>query len=217
MAHRGARRAVALQTHAGVALALILCLQTQRLRAQLASYPALIDEYQRRETEFPEHAIGWIEAAEKLMAMLQLPDSTELASLRGRILKVEDNLASGEGSTVSRTTIRRARNAAAADSLERAESVLRGRLLGAEERLKQFEDKLCEGMTAFLLQNTLVPQGGGRQEWLLQVWAQFAQFPATRPLSLYLASALAQVDRCFILDNVLQRVATLDRPHPPSD
>jgi len=193
---------------------LIFCFQIEKIRAHLVSYPALIDQYRRKESTFPDHAVAWIEEAEKLMSMLQLPDSTELSSLRGRVLKVEDSLRTGD-EPPSRAAIRRAGNAAAADSLERAEAILRGRLTAAEDRLRMFEDKLCEGMTAFLLQNALPPMGGSRHGWLVRVWSQFAQFSATRPLSLYLAASLAEVDRCYIMENVLNRVATLDAPSAP--
>jgi hypothetical protein len=192
---------------------LILCLQVQKIRAHLAAYPALIDQYQRKDAAFPDQAVRWLEEAEKLMAMLQLPDSTELASLRSRVLKAEDSLHVDEDSPM-RAKLRRARNAAAAESLERAESILRGRVMSAEDRLKGFEDKLCEGMTAFLLQNQLPPMIGTRHTWLLHVWSAVGQFSATRPLSLYLASALSQIDRTYIMDNVLTRVATLDAPVP---
>jgi hypothetical protein len=192
---------------------MIFCLQIGKLRAQLETYPGLIDLYQRKDPAFPDRAVKWLEEAEKLMAMLQLPDSSELSSLRARILKAEDDFPA-VGEPPSRAAVRRTRNAAAADALGRAESILRGRLVAAEDRLRMFEDKLCEGMTAFLLQNTLAPVNGGRQGWLLQVWSQFAQFGATRPLSIYLASSLSQLDRCHIMDGVLTRVATLDAPHP---
>lgn len=188
---------------------MILCVQIENIRVCLNSFAPLMDRYQRGEVNFPDDALKWLEEAEKTMSALRLPDGAEMSSLRGRILKAADALATDDAKP-PRSAVRRARNAAAADALDRAEAILRNRLLTAEERLKLFEDKLCEGMTAFLLQNLLPDTVAPHQTWLLLVWDRLRQFQATRPLTLYLAVSLSQVDRSFILDRVLSRSATSD-------
>jgi hypothetical protein len=186
---------------------MVLCMQVEKIRRCLEAVPPLMDRYQRKEVSFPDHVIKWLEDAEKNIASLRLPQVSELATLRGNVLKVEDSLSSGDDRP-SRSSVRRASNSTAADSLSRAESILRDQLNTAEDKLKQFEDKLCEGMTAFLLQNTLPPMAGmSRQTWLLYVWEDIRRFQATRPLALYLATSLTQVDRCFILDEILNRMS----------
>lgn len=186
---------------------MVLCMQVEKIRRCLEAVPPLMDRYQRKEVSFPDHVIKWLEDAEKNIASLRLPQVSELATLRGNVLKVEDSLSSGDDRP-SRSSVRRASNSTAADSLSRAESILRYQLNTAEDKLKQFEDKLCEGMTAFLLQNTLPPMAGmSRQTWLLYVWEDIRRFQATRPLALYLATSLTQVDRCFILDEILNRMS----------
>jgi hypothetical protein len=190
-------------------------MQVEKIRRCLEAVPPLMDRYQRKEVSFPDHVIKWLEDAEKNIASLRLPQVSELATLRGNVLKVEDSLSSGNDRP-SRSSVRRASNSTAADSLSRAESILRYQLNTAEDKLKQFEDKLCEGMTAFLLQNSLPPPGGAsRQTWLLHVWNDIRQFQATRPLALYLSASLTQVDRCYILDEVLRRMSDWDEPPPP--
>jgi hypothetical protein len=182
-------------------------MQVEKIRRCLEAVPPLMDRYQRKEVSFPDHVIKWLEDAEKNIASLRLPQVSELATLRGNVLKVEDSLSSGDDRP-SRSSVRRASNSTAADCLSRAESILRDQLNTAEDKLKQFEDKLCEGMTAFLLQNTLPPMAGmSRQTWLLYVWEDIRRFQATRPLALYLATSLTQVDRCFILDEILNRMS----------
>lgn len=192
---------------------MILCLQFEKIGACLSALAPVMDRYQLGEVTFPDHALKWLEEAEKTLSSLRLPDGAEMSALRGRILKAADSLPA-EDAKPARSAVRRARNASAADALERAEAILRGRLLAAEERLKLFEDKLCEGITAFLLQNTLPDKVPAHQTWLLLVWNEIRQFQATRPLALYLAASLSQVDRCFILDRVLSRVATLQPTAP---
>jgi hypothetical protein len=185
---------------------MILCVLVDQLGSCLSTLAPLIDRYQKGDPSFPDDALKWLEGAEKTMGMLRLPESAELSALRGRILKASDALPA-DGGRPKRTAVRRARNAAAAEALERAEAILRRRLLDAEERLRQFEDKLCEGITAFLLQNVLPGKTLARQAWLSQIWTSFQKFQATRPLAIYIAASLSKVDRSYILDRVIARVA----------
>lgn len=142
------------------------------------------------------------------MSALRLPEGAELSVLRGRIIQVQDRIVRTDPGQSLRSQVRRGRNTAAAEALGRAEEILRRRVQAAEERLKHFEDKLCEGVTAFLLQNKLPEEtsGGLRQSWLNQVWNEFKQFQPTRPLALYLHTALPSVDRLYLLDAILSRM-----------
>lgn len=184
---------------------MILCVQLEKLGAQLGTLSPLLDRYQRADPLFADLALKWLEEAEKAMGTLRLPEGAEMSALRGRILKAADSLPAEENRP-SRVAMRRARDAAAAEALERAESILRRRVLAAEERLKFFEEKLCEGLTAFLLQNDLPARGPAHQVWLLRIWEAFRQFQATRPLAVYMAASLSSTDRCYLLDQVLERV-----------
>ena len=186
---------------------MIYCVQIDKLGENLQALTGVMDLYQQRDPAFPDRALGWLTEAEKSMGRLRLPEGSEMATLRGRITRAEDQALDEEGRP-TRKVRTRARNAAAAEALERAEAILRGRVTAAEERLQQFEDKLCEGMTAFLLEHQLPPRNVGQQEWLKQIWAMFSAGKATRPLSIYLSASLSLVDRLFILDRVLARVGS---------
>jgi hypothetical protein len=185
---------------------MILCVQMDRLGSCLSTLAPLIDGYRNGNPSFPDDTLKWLEEAEKTMSTSRLPEGAEMSALRGRILKVPDALPADEGRP-KRTAVRRARNAAAAEALERAEAILRRRVLDAEERLRHFEDKLCEGLTAFLLQNSLPERSLPHQVWLNQIWTGFQKFQATRPLAIYIAASLSKVDRNYILDRVMARVA----------
>ncbi len=185
---------------------MILCVQIDKLGSCLKTLAPLMDSYQNGKPSFPDDTLKWLENAEKTMGMLRLADGAEMSALRGRILKAPDALPAEDGRP-KRTAVRRAQNAAAAEALERAETIIRRRLLDAEERLQRFEDKLCEGITAFLLQNSLPKKTSPHEVWLNQIWKRFHEFQATRPLAIYIAASLTKVDRCYILDRVLTRAA----------
>jgi hypothetical protein len=196
---------------------MILSVQIEKLGSYLGTLAPLMDKYQRGELSFPDDALKWLEEAEKTMSRLRLPEGAEMSALRGRILKAAD-VSTGPESHLTRSAIRRARNAAAAEALERAEAILRSRLLAAEERLRLFEDKLCEGMTALMLQTPLPEKTLPHMERLNRVWNLLRQQQSTRPLALYLAASLTAFDRSFILDRVLSHLNEEElAPSPPQD
>jgi len=194
---------------------MILYVRIEKLGSCLQTVASLMDRYQHGEPGFPNDTLKWLENAEKTMSMLRLAEGSEMSALRGRILKAPDALPVEDGRP-KRASVRRAQNAAAAEALERAESILRRRLLEAEDRLQRFEDKLCEGITAFLLQNSLPKKTSPHEVWLNHIWKQFHQFQATRPLATYIAASLTKVDRCYILDRVLTRAAENETEPSPS-
>lgn len=196
---------------------MILSVQIEKLSSYLGTLAPLMDKYQRGELSFPDDALKWLEEAEKTMSRLRLPEGAEMSALRGRILKAADVSTSPENH-LTRTAIRRARSAAAAEVLERAEAILRSRLLAAEERLRLFEDKLCEGMTALMLQTPLPEKTLPHMERLNRVWNLLRQQQSTRPLALYLTASLTTFDRSFILDRVLSRINEEElAPSPPTE
>jgi len=181
-----------------------LAVQIEKLTFYLSTLAPLIDQYQRGEPDFADETLEWLEEAEKTMSQLRLPEGSEMSSLRSRIIRATD-VPALEGKT-TRSNLRKVRNAAAAESLERAESIIRSRLLTAEERLKFFEEKLCEGMTALLLQTQLPEKKDPYTEWLNLVWDKLKNEPSTRPLALYITASLTPFDRSIILDRVLNRI-----------
>lgn len=187
---------------------MICCQQIERVGPQLESLSPLVECYRRGEFDFPDRALRWLDETEKLLAGLRVPGSTEIVTLKGRILKAADSLAADEGKP-ARSRVRSARNAAAMSALERAEEILRDCRAQAEDRLDQFEGKLCEGLTALSLQVPLPDRYEPATAWLTEIWTIMAQTPPTRPLATYLAASLSMVDRLFLLDTVLSRLESL--------
>jgi hypothetical protein len=188
---------------------MILCVHIERLGPRLASLAALMDSYQRGEPEFPDAALRWLDETEKTMASLRLTEASELSALRGTVLKTKDDLSTRE-KRPARSAIRSARNAAAVDALSRAEEFVRERVRESEHRLDQFEEKLCEGMTALLLQVALPNPGIEGTTRLRQTWRLLQQQDCTKALAIYLDASLSMVDRLYLLDRVLGRLEQRD-------
>lgn len=184
---------------------MILSVQIERLAPHLQALAPLLDAYQKGEPSFPDRALAWLSEVERTMAGVQLRQGSEISSLRGRIIKAADALVSGPEKP-PRSQVRSARNAAAAEALERAEDILRTITEANQERLQRFEDKLCEGMTALALQVDIPAPNGASTAWLNEVWRLLRAQDATRPLYLYLSTSLSMVDRLYIMESVLSRM-----------
>jgi hypothetical protein len=184
---------------------LIHSMLIEKLGPFLTELSSLMESYQKGDPAFPNNACDWLSRAEKAMSALRLPEGSEMSGLRGRVLKASDSLIARE-ERASRSTIRSARNAAAAEAIERGEEIVRTRIRESQQKLQQLEDKLCEGMTALLLQITLPSLEGSLNTWLNQVWFHLQQQESTKALALYLSASLGMVDRLFILNQVLGRI-----------
>lgn len=190
---------------------MILAVHVTELTNYLNTLAPLIDRYQRGEPNFADDALEWLEEAEKMMSKMRLPEGSEMSALRSRIIRsVDTSILEGKE---TRSKMRKSRNVAAAEALDRAESILRGRLLASEERLRFFEEKLCEGMTALLLQAQLPEKKKVDADLINLVWDQLRQEQSTRPLALYITASLTPSDRSFILYRVLSRVTKVELEH----
>lgn len=186
---------------------MLLAQLSSRISAQLLALTPLVDGLARCERQFPERVGAWLEQGETLLRELRSPDTSELAALRTSIISAGERR-SGESAASSR----RAQNLAASTALMRGEELLRSRLLSAEDRLESFEGKLIEAITAAVLVGILPPQEREWSLWLADVWAALAAHQATRPITIYLAAALAPADRLVILDRILIRLTAAKLP-----
>jgi hypothetical protein len=193
---------------------MFLFLRIERLGAHLAELKDLMDRYQRGDPRFVADTLNWLTAGEKVMAELRLPQGSEMSALRSRILRVADAAPASEERT--RAVLRRAQNAAATESLERAEVVMRQIVIEAGDRLDRFEEKVAEGVTTAAMAGALPPRGPVWMDWLRQVWQGLTQCSETRALTVYLAASLPSPDRLFILDRVLSRLADVNSANSPS-
>lgn len=184
---------------------MICCHRIENLQTPLAEISQLVAAYQRGELSFADDTVKWLDDTEKRLAQLRIPGSSEIATLKGRILKTADAMSQG-AEKPARSQLRAARNVAAAEALERVEEIMRHALQEAEERLERFEEKLCEGMTAFCLQVELPEKYKPHSTWLQEIWDMIAANGPTRPLALYLASSLSLADRLFLLNTIITRI-----------
>jgi hypothetical protein len=183
---------------------MILSLQVEKLSAHLSTLAPLMDRYQKGDTSFSDGALKWLEDAEKIMSGLRLPEGSEMSALRGRILKASDQSRSSSAKP-SRSSIRQARNAAAAEALERAEDLMKIRVLAAEKRLRFFDEKICEILAAFMAQKPRADLADLYHIKLDRVWEKMSENASTRAHVMYVSASLSSIDRSLLLNQILER------------
>lgn len=190
---------------------MLLAMRIEAIGERLRGLGEVVDRHERGDPGFPEAAIAWLRACEQLLLGLRVREGAELATLRGAIVKAGERPADDDAATSRRAAARRARVVAAADALERAGALLQHVAAEAESRLRHFETKLTEAMTAAVLVGLVEPPPDEpRERWLARVWQRLAAHQATRPTAVYLAAALHAPDRLYLLDRVLARLVEPD-------
>lgn len=190
---------------------MFLALRVDRLSARLRELGAVVDRYERGDPGFADAAVAWLRGAEEVMGALGMAEAGELAGLRAAIAKATERAAVGDPDRGRQ--VRRSRAAAAAESLERASAILQPLVAEAEGRLRHFEQRLIEAITAGALVGLLDdPAGRSREVWLRAIWARLAEHPATRPTALYLAAALRAADRLVVLERIVDRLSDAELP-----
>lgn len=183
-----------------------LAMCVENIGERLRGLGAVVDRYERGDPEFPEAAVAWLRAGEHLLLGLRVREGAELATLRASIARAGDRPVDA-GETSRRGAARKARAVAAAEALERAGALLQQAANEAEAKLRHFETKLTEAMTAAALVGLVEPQGDApRERWLAGLWQRLAAHQATRPTAVYLAAALHAPDRLYLLDRVVARL-----------
>lgn len=184
---------------------MIHCLVIEQLGKQSTQISHLIDLYKKGDSSFSTQVITWLEKTEETMSKLHLTEGGEMSVLRGRILKFTDVYRKPD-EKITQSTLRKGKSAEAASVLERAEEIIRNVIERSEERLLQFENKLCEGMTAFLLENELPARQINYMSWLNQIWRMLKIQPSTKALAIYISTSLGSYDRSYILDKLIVRI-----------
>lgn len=184
---------------------MLYCIRMEKLQRHLQSLAPLINEYWRNDNDFVEDGKKWLQESEQVMQELRLPEGAEMSGLRSSIERAADSVQSIDG-IISRKSIRRAQNAATSISLERAEEILRNRLLEADKILNQFEEKLIEAVTAGVIVGIVRPTNESGERWLQKLWTALSQYEATRPTMVYLSASLISTDRIYLLERVTSRL-----------
>jgi hypothetical protein len=171
------------------------------LFAHLEQLSGIASLYRENALTWMPQAERWLEEAETHMARFRFPEVGLIAAARGGLSKASDTFQSGERH--SRRQEEKARNAAAWTAVQEASGLLTTRTRQAEDKLQVFDDKLCEGLTAYFLHHPA--EEGGVRPNPAGLWRGLKEFEATRALALYVEASLAAQDREYLLERIVSR------------
>lgn len=171
------------------------------LFAHLEKLSGLASLYRQSSPLWLPQAEQWLEEAETHMARFRFPEVGLIAAARGGIAKATDALQPGEQH--SRRQAEKNRNAAAWAAVQETARLLTERARQSEDRLRAFEEKLCEGLTAYFLQHPV--EEGGEKPGPAELWLGLKESEATGALALYVEASLASQDREYELERILGR------------
>ncbi len=172
------------------------CLVKEMFASHLEVLSRLATLHRQNNPAWLPQAEAWLEEAEKLMARFRFPEGGIIAAGRSGIAKALDMPGAPGGEGSSRRQREKRGRAAAQDALDEAARLLAQRARQAEDTLRAFEEKLCEGLTAYLLQH---PTPEGAPLMVPALWRGLKGCEATRALALYMETSLGRQDREYIL------------------
>jgi hypothetical protein len=174
----------------------------EMLFAHLEQIPTLASLYRQNAPSWLPQAEQWLAEAETRMARFRFPEVGVIAAARGDISKAQDALPIPE--LRSRRQEEKARNAAAWAAVDETARLITERSRQSENRLRAFEDKLCEGLTAYFLQHPR--EEGSEKPNPAGLWRGLKECEATKALALYVETSLGAQDREYLLEQVVCRL-----------
>lgn len=147
-------------------------------------------------------ALRWLSHAQESLHKLRCPEAALLGTLRGKLAAAHDGFR--DPAIAGELPPRKALRAAIAVYLGQAEEVLRRQIYAISERLDSPRQDLIKIVTVARLMGAVppLPPDGITELWLKRVW-QGLNNEATQQMHAYLGTALPQVDRLYLLDEIL--------------
>lgn len=96
----------------------------EEINSHLLKLPQIIEAYESRDSTFSEMVKLWLHQAEQMLTNNRLPVAGAIATLRGVVISAERGVLPSEVTFITAPNSRKARDAAAADALRRAEVLI---------------------------------------------------------------------------------------------
>ena len=170
---------------------------------KLLSLPALIDTYQRGDSDFVLLANTWLQELEQSLAQLRSPLTSLVARERARVISAQDGLR--DPSISEKVSRRRAVKMTTSLALGQVEAAMAGQLQTIDQKFDVWRDKLAQFISvASGLVPIPLPPSEPRREWLQLIWASWKQVEEARAMYNYLNTIMAPGDRLQLLGELLE-------------
>lgn len=192
----------------------MLIVTRERIAQKLEGIPALVDEYQQRDPLFVERTTKWLSDLEQSLLQIRHPLASQAATERATILSTHDGYHPPQFDA-GRATRRKLSQGAAVLALQSMDEGLRAAIADIDSKLDAWREKLAQLLAiASRSAPILMPPGGGRQNWLKEVWSGLGAADEAKAMHAYLNAAMAPGDRLQLLGELLDNM--LEGVQPPS-
>jgi len=184
----------------------------EELLTHLMLTSGLMDQYAKAEPGFVDAVVDWLKSAEQLLQRRRNSLGSMPATERGRILSVRDGGLDKEH-VDPKLPKRKALRVVAASAMGRVELEIRQHLMGIENELKPFSDKIAQLLALSSKRAPIPLPSGPRELWLGEVWRGLAG-GETQEMFTFVNASLPLVDRLYLLDSVVSQLLEGAGPTP---
>ena len=183
----------------------------EEIQGMLLRVPELIDSLEKRAPSFVGSVKEWLTQAEQILISNRLAVAAEVAVLRGVLISAERGVIPPGMAFSTRTTIRKIKDASAADVLRKAEELISSAISVDAVRFAEGE-KLTQQIVAVAQRKGLIPvtpRGDKHTEMLKAIWQAMIIDPDLGAVTTHLAGLVGAYDVLILLDRMLPTPAEI--------
>lgn len=177
----------------------------EEIQSMLLRVPGLIASLERRDPTFVDGVNEWLTQMERVLISNRLAVAAAVAVLRGVVISAERGVIPPGMAFSTRTTIRRIKDASAADVLRRAEELVSSAIRADAVRFAEGE-KLTQQIVAVAQRKGLIPVTPNvdkHTEMLKAIWQAMIMDPDLGAATTHLAGLVGAYDVPILLDRML--------------
>lgn len=177
----------------------------EEVQGVLLRVPGLIHELEERDPTFVDSVKEWLTQAEEVLISNRLAVAAEVAVLRGVLISAERGVIPPGMAFSTRTTMRKIKDASAADVLRKAEELISSAISADAVRFAEGE-KLTQQIVAVAQRKGLMPVTPSvdkHTEMLKAIWQAMIMDPDLGAATTHLAGLVGAYDVLILLDRML--------------
>lgn len=177
----------------------------EEVQGMLLRVPGLIHDLEGRDPSFVDSVKAWLMQAEQVLISNRLAVAAEVAVLRGVLISAERGVIPPGMAFSGRTTVRKIKDASAADVLRKAEELISSAISADAVRFAEGE-KLTQQIVAVAQRKGLIPVTPSvdkHTEMLKAIWQAMIMDPDLGAATTHLAGLVGAYDVLILLDRML--------------
>jgi len=182
--------------------------QYEEILGVLQMVPILVDELEARHSGFPDDILGWLKHAERALTNNRLPEASQIAACRARLIEAGRGVQQGTLTIVGRQSTRKIREATAALVLGTGTDILQG-VIADRKSVFQEAERISRQVLAVAQMKGLVnasDSGSTNQQFLHELRDHIAADPDLASFHTHIVGLVGATDALVMLDRALASV-----------